>query len=183
MLFMENNDLNYRNIAHHSIRLRRESTVVPCGPGGKLVDYVPFYFAPRSPMLYTIHRNNVEGYSEGQHPIVHLVSSTQAVKESRRDFVFTDGHATMELTEFFDELRHLDRIDWDVMGLRYWYDTDVYPDRKRKRQAEFLVYQFCPWELVFEIGVIDSTMQEQVRANLERTAHQPIVTVRPDWYY
>lgn len=116
-LSMENNNLNYRNIAHHSIRLRRESTVVPCGPGGRLIDYVPFYFAPRSPMLYTIHRNNVEGYSEGQNPIVHLLSIAQAVGESGCEFVFTDGHATMELTEFFDELRHLDQIDWNVWSL------------------------------------------------------------------
>lgn len=43
------------NIAYQSIQDRRASTFVHCGPGGVLHDYVPFYFAPRSPMLYALH--------------------------------------------------------------------------------------------------------------------------------
>ena len=60
------------NIAYQGIQDRRASTRVPCGPGGVLHDYVPFYFAPRSPMLYAIHRNQIQGYSGGQSPILHL---------------------------------------------------------------------------------------------------------------
>jgi len=33
------------NIAHASIQDRRAQTPVPCGPGGHLHDFVPFYFA------------------------------------------------------------------------------------------------------------------------------------------
>ena len=44
------------NIAHDSIQARRAATQVPCCLGGNLLDYVPLYFAPRSPMLYTISR-------------------------------------------------------------------------------------------------------------------------------
>jgi len=46
----------YRDIAYPHIQDRRANKGVPCGPGGTLADYVPFYFAPRSPMLYTIWR-------------------------------------------------------------------------------------------------------------------------------
>lgn len=41
----------YTNIAHQNIQDRRAETPVPCGPGETLHDYVPFYFAPHSPML------------------------------------------------------------------------------------------------------------------------------------
>lgn len=30
-------------------------------------------------------------------------------------------------------------VDWDVMDLEFWNDTDVDGDRERRRQAEFLV--------------------------------------------
>ena len=40
------------NIAHKSIKARRLKKAVRVGPGGVVADYVPFYFAPRSPMLY-----------------------------------------------------------------------------------------------------------------------------------
>jgi hypothetical protein len=33
-------------------------------------------------MLYTIHRGNVEGYSEGQLPVLHLVTSVEKVVEN-----------------------------------------------------------------------------------------------------
>lgn len=45
--------INYLDIAHERIQDRRARTSVPCGAGGVLHDYVPFYFAPRSPMLFT----------------------------------------------------------------------------------------------------------------------------------
>ncbi|UTW68357.1 DUF4433 domain-containing protein [Anaerobacillus sp. HL2] len=44
-------------------------------------------------------------------------------------------------------------MDWDVMESKYWFDTDDDPDRKRRRQAEFLVLRHFPLELVLGIGV------------------------------
>ena len=41
-----------------SIKARRLSLPVDCHPGDKGGDYVPFYFCPRSIMLYVIHCAN-----------------------------------------------------------------------------------------------------------------------------
>ncbi len=46
--------INYQTIAHRSIQERRSVKAVPNPPGGNLHDFVPFYFAPRSPTLYAI---------------------------------------------------------------------------------------------------------------------------------
>jgi hypothetical protein len=55
-------------------RRRVEELEVSCHPGTKVGDYVPFYFCPRSVMLYVIHRANHPdlSYRGGQEPIVHL---------------------------------------------------------------------------------------------------------------
>ena len=85
--------------------------------------------------------------------------------------------------DFFEDLGRLDRVDWAVMKSRYWYDTATDPDRKRRRQAEFLVHEFCPWALIQEVGVFNSTVQSDVERILEGGAHRPPVHVHRDWYY
>jgi len=157
--------------------------VVPLPPGGVIHDYVPFYFAPRSPMLYAISCGGVAGYSDGQKPIVHLVSSAEAVQEAGLPFVFTDGHAIMDLSDFFNDLNELPRVDWTVMRSRYWNDTVQDPDRCRRRQAEFLVHRSLPWDLIEEIGVMSQETKRGVDAILPEAGHRPRVVVRAGWYY
>jgi hypothetical protein len=174
---------NYTNIAYENIQYRRATTYVPCGEGGVLHDYVPFYFAPRSPMLYTISRGNVDNYTQGQAAVIHLVSSIENIEAEDLSFVFTDGHAVMTFTEFFDDLNYLGAIDWDVMDSRYWFDTNEDNDRTRRRQAEFLVRNFLPWELITEIGVIDYTIKAKTENILQNFTHKPSVIVQNNWYY
>jgi hypothetical protein len=47
---------------------------IDCHTGTKVGAYVPFYFCPRSVMLYLFHRGNHPDldYTGGQRPIVHL---------------------------------------------------------------------------------------------------------------
>lgn len=157
--------------------------MVPCGPGGNLHDYVPFYFAARSPMLYTIDRGNVPGYIGGQAPIIHLVSTVQAIHKAGRKYVFTDGHATMALTSFYHDLKRLDRIDWPVMASTFWNDTLEQPDRRRRRQAEFLVHEFVEFQHISHIGVCTSRVEAIVNQILQNISSKPIVKRAPAWYY
>ncbi len=179
----QNQGIGHIDVAYETIQDRRSRTSVPCGPGGCLHDYVPFFFAPRPPMLYAIHRGYVEGYEQGQAPLIYLVTKAQTVNNSGSEWVFTDGHATMAFSEFFDDLKYLDEVDWGVMKSQYWNDTPTLPDRKRRRQAEFLIKDFCPWELFSEIGVINPRMESRVKRMLENSMHQPTVQIHRDWYY
>lgn len=132
-------------------------------------------------MLCKIHKDRAL-YPEGQTNVAHLVACAQSV-HTARPCVFTDGHAIMGFTQFFQDLVHLDRIDWPLMGARYWADTQEDGDRKRRRQAEFLVYQHCPWELITEVAVLNRRVEERVVQLLELLTHRPPVRVRPNWYY
>lgn len=89
----------------------------------------------------------------------------------------------MAFTEFFDDLADLDEVDWEIMRSQLWYDTPTLPDRKRRRQAEFLIKDCCSWELFSEIGVINSRIESRVEGMLESSKHQPIVQIHRGWYY
>lgn len=171
-------------IGHQHIKDRRLARPVPCNPGGCVGDYVPFYFAPRSPMLFAIHKGSVEGYAGGELEVVHLVTSVEAVAATGLGWVLSDGHADMApLSTFYNRLTDLDKIDWDVMNSRYWSDTDEDPDRKRRRQAEFLVHDFFPWKLIEGIGVYGDETAKRIRGIMEKVNHKPEVSIKRGWYF
>lgn len=174
---------NYTDIAYQTLQDRRAYTQVPCGAGGTLHDYVPFYFAPRSPMLYKISKQSEPQHQEGQTPIIHLVSTVERVQQAGGSFAFTDGHGIMELTNFYDDRAKLDCVDWQIMNTPYWRDTVEDNDRKRRRQAEFLIHDFFPWDWVQEIGVRNITLKSQTDALLSDNVHKPLVKVMSGWYY
>jgi hypothetical protein len=175
--------ISHKSIAYDSIMQRRNNTVVPCSPGGTLLDYVAFYFCPRSPMLYTISRDNVAGLSGSQESIISIVSSTQDIQSAGLDFVFTDGHGIMTFTKFFNNLSDLNQVDWELMKSRYWNDTIDEPDRKRRRQAEFLVFERFPLNHANAIAVKTQRMKRQVDSLLKKLNCSIAVYVRPNWYY
>src|SRR6478672_2947833 len=54
----------HKSIAIEDIQNRRAKMVVPCGPGGVVHDYVPFYFCTRSSMLLSVvNAKNVDQYN------------------------------------------------------------------------------------------------------------------------
>jgi hypothetical protein len=176
--------VSFRDISYSNIQDRRARKRVPCGAGGFLHDYVPLYFAPRSPMLYTIHRGNVPSCPEGQAPILHLVTTAEDIAAAELAFAYTDGHAVIAFSEFFDDLAQLEAaIDWEVMRSRYWNDTQDDSDRKRRRQAEFLVHSSLPWPLITEIGVFNRGVEAQVQQILKNFNLNTPVNSYPNWYY
>lgn len=174
-----------KSIAHGQIQDRRSRVVVPCGPGGTLHDYVPFYFGVRSPMLYANHVGQVAANSDGQSAIVYLVvDAAEAHAAAPGRCVFTDGHAVMRpLTRYFERPGDVDRLDWSAIGARQWADTPDDPDRKRRKQAEFLIHRFVPWHLVNEIVVLDERARAVVRTAIALAFPRPPVAIRPTWYY
>lgn len=151
---------------------------VTVAAGGTLGNYVPFNFCPRSVMLYVVAQGH-ENYREGQQPIVHLVSSIETIRKTGRPWFFTDRHADLGYANQYDSVDKLGEVDWSVMPQRYWSDPEV----KERRQAEFLVHDWCPWQAIEIIGVIDREIATRVEAAIAGAAHKPRVEVHGDWYY
>ena len=180
-----NDGLIYRTIHNVDIQNVRQVRRIPLGLCGTIHDYVPFYLGPRSPMLYQLHTGWVAGYTEGQSPLIYLVSTVQAVVKAGLRWVFSDGHGIAIFTSWFDNLADLAKVDWDTVYARLWRDTVDDMDRQRRKQAEFLVLEFCPWEVIQEIGVIDGVALAQVEAILKQfdANMRRLVHIHGEWYY
>jgi hypothetical protein len=173
------------SIGMGEIKQRRLRLPVRCHPGDFVGDYVPFYFCPRSVMLYVIHcRNHPElSYQGGQDPILHLEGDLRetvawAERESRR-WAFSLSNAGTFYAEFRNRLGQLGEVDWEAVMARDFRERQI----KEGKQAEFLVRDLFPWHLVQRIGAKSASIQLQAARAISGAAHRPVVEVRPDWYY
>jgi len=178
--------LNCEVVGMSEIKRRRlEEIEVDCHPGTMVGQYVPFYFCPRSVMLYILHMGNNPGltYHGGQGPIVHLRADLSAVLEWAEDegrrWAFSKGNAGAYYAEFFNESEKLDELNWDYISRTDWRDPDV----KEAKQAELLIEGSFPWDLVETIGVIDRAREQQVTNVVRNATHQPRIAVERSWYY
>lgn len=166
-------------------RRRIEELNVTCHSGTKVGDYVPFYFCPRSVMLYVIYMANHPEltYRGGQAPIVHLEADLRAVvrwaDDNGRRWGFSLSNAGAYYTEFRSRSEDLDQLDWAAIAATDFRPTEV----KERKQAEFLLYDTFPLELVERVGVHSDRVRAQANAALATFASPPPVEVRRDWYF
>jgi hypothetical protein len=175
--------LVYHGIHDQSIRARRGSRPIPCGPGGTVDDYISFYLCPRSPMLYRLQADHSLRPLEGPGALVYLVCSIERIRELDLPFVFSDGHGLQAITRWYDDLERLDALDWKAIHTTDWRSTED-PDLTRRKQAEFLVHRFLPWDALLGIACYDAVVASDVERRLaEMPERTTAVRVRPDWYY
>lgn len=177
--------LPYRTIHNLGVQANRHECALHCGPGGTLHDYVPFYFGPHSPMLLNLHTGRVAEYSDGQDPLLYLATTVQAVQEAGYRFVFSDGHGLANFTRWFDSLDDLGQVDWEVVKAKYWADTPEDNDRRRRKQAEFLIWEGLDWSMIQGIGVRNSSVKDRIEGILDGypKVHRPRVVMKPGLYF
>lgn len=175
-----------QSIGMSSIKKRRnEELIVKCHPDTKVGEYVPFYFCPRSVMLYVIYRaNNLElTYRGGQEPIIHLEADLYNVirwaETHNIRWAFSLSNAGAYYTEFRADLSALSELDWDAIYAQDFSNPDV----KERKQAEFLVYERLPFDLVDRIGVYNLKIRARAKRALFDFMYTPKIEVRRDWYF
>lgn len=164
-------------------RRRLIELVLSSHPDLHVGDCVPFYFCPRSVMLYLIHQGNHPelDYRGGQGPVIHFQSDLHAVvnwaDQQNRRWAFTLSNAGSYFFEDRCDLAHLNQIDWSAVQARDWRKC------KEGKQAEFLLEQSFPWQLVERVGVCSRGVYQQVVHALPANGHRPTVGIHTDWYY
>jgi hypothetical protein len=116
-------------------------------PGIVLGDFIPFYFGIKMPMLYVIKiGGNFVLKPTPPEDIAYLVCSLKRILKLELPFYFSDGHATDNLTTFYDSScadNLPDIIDWGAVTAPYWGGNENL-NLKRKKQAEFLLADDLP---------------------------------------
>lgn len=170
-------------IGNNEIKADRLRLPVSCHAGTYVGDYVPFYFCPRSVMLYVIWRRNHPNVSfrDGQGPVVHLLADLHEVVEwaSRlgRKWAFTDINAANRAADFYDDLAQLERLNWSAIRATQWASS------RDHKMAEFLMHEGFPWELIRGIGVHSEPVGKRAIVAFGNAKHRPAVKVKQEWYY
>ena len=147
------NHSEFKSIANQDVQNRRREKQVQLSPFGTLHDYVPFYFAPRSPMLYANTKgSNLESLTE-QEKIIYLTTDIQTILKNKLLYIF---------------------FEKPLVGLfaRYWhndYNNEKSPfwrQRKEIRQAEFLIFKKIELKYIQEIVTFDETSCDIVKSKL-----------------
>lgn len=167
-----------------SIKERRRDRPVPLPPGGVVADYVPFYFAPRSPMLSSIVNGQVHEYRSDQTHLIYLLTRMSTIIGRGLPWIATDRNAVLATAKFADHLDQLStHIDWEVIEAKYWANTASDGSRRERRMAELIIHQTVPWEAFTHLAVCCETRKTEVEGMLSTSSHVPAVVVRDGWYF
>jgi hypothetical protein len=155
-----NADPNFVAIGNPEIIDVRSTTLVNLEGYGYIGEYVPFYFTPRSIMLFNI----VTGYyapkvlRRAKEEILVLRCLIEVLVQKNRWF-FTNGQANDEETSHYNQLHYLDKLDWECIQNSNFSKSDGDYDRQRRYQAEFLVYDALDVSSIEAICVYSEKMK------------------------
>jgi len=176
--------MSFVSIGNKEIIDVRSTTLVDLKGFGTIGEYVPFYFTPRSIMLYNI----VTGYRAPVVPqrqreeIVVIRCLIDHLANLDRWF-FTDGQANDSETYHYNNLKYLSQIDWDCIQNSDFSKSDGDYDRPRRYQAEFLVHNSVPVDYIESICVHNVNMKERAENELLELGLKIPVHIHPTYFF
>ncbi|MGK7952120.1 MAG: DUF4433 domain-containing protein [Xenococcaceae cyanobacterium] len=136
-------------------------------------------------MLYILHQGNHPEltYKGGQQPIVHLQADLNSVinwaNTQNLNWAFSDRNAGSYLATFYNDLSNLSQLNWSAIKATDFRDAQI----KEGKQAEFLMFDFFPWQLIEKIGTFNNTLVPMIQNVLTSIRHQPMISVERNWYF
>lgn len=170
-------------------RRRLTELTLQTNPTLHVGDCVPFYFCPRSVMLYLIHKGNYCDlpFQGGQSFIIHLEAdlydSIHWANRERLHWAFTSSNAGSRYFLDYSDQAQLSFIDWESVHTNLWSGPGIPLQVKENKQAEFLVERWFSWKLVERIGVYSDTACNKVAQVLPEAEYRPKLEKIPAWYY
>lgn len=152
-------------------------------PNVTVGDHVPFYFAPRSPMLLKVLSRRAQ-YAGDHAGLVMLGTVIRSVVESGGSWCVADRNAGSPLVQFSQDLGNLGSfIDFDLMKRYRWSNTPDDPDRQTRRAAEFLVLREVPVTMVTQVVTSTSAGVSRARQILQNVGGIRQYEVQPSFLY
>jgi len=177
-------DPNFIAIGNPDLIDKRTRRAVPIPPGGTLSEYVPFYFTPKSPMLYNLKTGYRGLTKRSNDEIAILVSSCQSMAARGVTMLYTDRHAYVVTATWTRDAADLTTlIDWDILCGHDFARSDSYPDKMERYQAEALAHRFVPPDALLGIGCASERVRPAMDAAVQHAGAKVRVVVRPGWYF
>lgn len=152
--------IEHKNIANMTIQSRRAEMDVPCGRGGKVHDYVPFYFSSLNPMLLGVLNTK----NQDQPFIIYLCLKISKLESLSA--VFTDASAnTSTPPNFYDNTADLCNLSWDLIDCRKWKYAEE--NERHRKMAEALIYERVDFSEIDAIVVYNEWVKKDVTKILE----------------
>lgn len=125
----------HRDVAEQGIQNRRHTMPVSCSNGKFVHDYVPFYFAQKTPMqLSLVAKKNID------QPLLIYFAIPIEIIENISGVVFTDASAnTTQPPNFYNQssAQQLETLNWDIINSKKWsYSID---NERHQKMAELLI--------------------------------------------
>jgi len=170
----------YIGIGSQEIIGRRDVVHVKCYPQTVVNDYVPFYFSVRTPMLFNI-KTGMGVPATPQDDIVYLCCRLTSLTTTDFQWCFTEGNAAKAITQFFIDLKDLDKLDWTSIITHDFqnYNADGDEDRVRKKHAEFLVKDHLPTRYIQAIVVKTCAVQVGIKELLNQLSLNIPIHINP----
>ncbi len=135
------------------------------------------------PMLYVIqHGGNFVSQATRAENIIYIACSVFEIYNLGLEFYFSDGHATDNLTIFYnkDEIHNIANIiDWDAIKSPYWGGIENL-DIKRKKQAEFIVREDIPQSCIIGYACYNEKAFEKL---ISFGIDKALIKIEPKIYY
>jgi hypothetical protein len=157
-----NFDPDFKSIGDPSLINYRKNISACDPPGGYLSEYIPFYFGPRSPMLFQIAKGYEDIPKHPQEDIIYLITSFNQVKLHQLEYFFTDGNARSETANKYNNEHNFQSLDWTTIYGTYWKSDETDLLRKQKKQSEFLVKNYVPITCIEYIGVYNDVAKQNI---------------------
>lgn len=172
-----NADKNYVQIGDSSVINVRNNM-----SNYKLCDYIPFYFGPRSPMLYVIQHgyNGVTRYEASE--LVYCIIRIDDIINHSIECVFTDGHALNKITSFYNKTKLIELnnlIKYNDVYTPNWIDLDDV-DLKRRKEAELLIKDELPPQFIRGFVVYN---EEAAKKFASYGVSNDKLVIKPNYYF
>jgi hypothetical protein len=114
--------------------------------------------------------------------IVYCISSVFEIVAHKLGFIFSNGHAVDELTDFYsiDSVSEIDTlIDKKAIDAKYWKDENDL-DLKRRKEAEFLIQDDIPSSAILGYAVYNLAAKEKL---ISLGIEEKSIVIKRDYYF
>ena len=174
-----NRSESYTSIGDPQVISARKSKIVN---NINIYDCIPFYFGPRTPMLYVIQNGYNGVVKTTPDKIVYCVVRLDVLIRDKVECFFSDGHALNGLTKFYtnENLPNIDSIISYVDVSAVWWNSESDIDLKRRKEAELLLLHDLPIDKVSGFVVYNEEAKRQL---MNYGVANNLIVVKPGYYF